>query len=207
MRVDLYVVLRKVVRKHLDSLCFLDLTPSIVTVSDDSTPVSVNFLPNNNNNKNNSYERRLKFLFLLLTILFFSSLYIPLARYDLALKRAAEQVEVSRIQAARAQTLEDKKTALLQRIDFLSARRNESAPMIILLQELTHRLPDDTWIYHLLIRNRELQIHGEATAASSLIRMIEASPYFEHAQFISSVTKNNIDDKEHFHISARLTPK
>ena len=73
-----------------------------------------------------------------------------------------------------------------------------------MINELTQLLPDNTWLSRLIIRNGELQIHGESDAAISIIQLLEDSSMFNDAQFRSPLTQNSITRKDKFHVSAMI---
>ena len=142
---------------------------------------------------------------LLVSVLLLAALYLPLLRYGSIAEQLERQVEQSRTQALQAQTLVNRKQTILERVDFLSHQTRRHIPAVRLLQDLTRRLPDHTWIYQLVINEGEIQLQGESEAATSVIRLLEESDYFEQAQFRSSVTKNDATRKERFHVAARIT--
>lgn len=206
LHVNVYVVLREVLQAHLDALRFLDLRPAAATtLGAGDTLDAVNFIPAVNKKANGSSGRRLTSLALVTLLLCCLSLYLPLLRHETTLGRLEQQVAHSRLQAMETQALIDQKAAILQRGDFLSNRYNRHTPVVLLLQDLTGRLPDNTWISRLTVNDDSIQIHGESAAAAALIQLMEESDYFEQARFRSPVTKNNATGKDQFHISARVT--
>ena len=204
LHVILYVVLRDVLRKRLDALRSLRLQPAVATPGSGDAPGSINFMPPPDRNLSNASDRRLRRLGLVTLILFLAALYLPLLRYGATLEQFENQVEQTRTQAMQARALDDKKQAIQQRINFLSDQDRRHVPFIHYVRELTHRLPDNTWIHRLVIRDGKMQVQGESAAAPSIIRILEASDYFEHVQFRSPVTKNNATGKEEFHVVSTL---
>ena len=205
IHINLYVVLRKILEKHLDSLRFLDLKPPAATTGADELKANINFLPRSDRNLDRARALRLKQAVLLVSVLLLAALYLPLLRYGSIAEQLERQVEQSRTQALQAQTLVNRKQTILERVDFLSHQTRRHIPAVRLLQDLTLRLPDHTWIYQLVINAGEIQLQGESEAATSVIRLLEESDYFEQAQFRSPVTKNNATRKERFHVAARIS--
>lgn len=72
-----------------------------------------------------------------------------------------------------------------------------------LLLELTTIIPKSVWIEKLNLEKNELEIVGYANSASSLISILETSPYFEDVKFTASITVRGLD-KEKFKIKAKL---
>jgi Tfp pilus assembly protein PilN len=69
-----------------------------------------------------------------------------------------------------------------------------------LLRELTETLPPDVWLTTLTLDAKGVEMTGQASTASALIPLLENSPYLEHVEFASPVTRGR--DKEQFRIRA-----
>ena len=204
LHIILYLVLRNVLHKFLDGLHFLDLQPTSATTDSGDKMEDINLMPPSDKRLSGSSDRRLTYLALATVIMFIASLYVPLLRHDAIIEQFEEQVEHSRMQAMLAQSLIDKKQAMTERVEFLFNQTQRHIPPLQIIQDLTRRLPDNTWINRLSIRVGEIQVHGESEAAAAVIQLMEESDYFEQAQFRSPVTKNNSTGKDLFHIAARL---
>jgi len=69
-------------------------------------------------------------------------------------------------------------------------RIDQKSPLKIpLLQDLTRRLPADTWLTRFNIHKGKIEIQGFSSSASKLISVIEGSPYFQNTAFNGSVVK------------------
>lgn len=205
IHINLYVVLRKILEKHLDSLRFLDLKPAAATTGADGLKANINFLSRPDRILDRAPARRLKQAALLATILLLAALYLPLLRYDSVAGQLEQQAEQSRTQALQARALINRKQSIVERVDFLSHQARRHIPVVRLMHDLTRRLPDHTWIYQLVINGGEIQLQGESDAATAIIRLLEESDYLEQAQFRSPVTKNAATRKERFHVAARIS--
>lgn len=80
----------------------------------------------------------------------------------------------------------------------------EQPRMIDLLQELTERLPDDTWVQNLDFREGEIQIRGESAQATALIDLLDQAPGITDVTFRSPVVQVAGSGKERFHISMKF---
>ena len=204
LHIILYLVLRSVLDKYLADLSFLDLQPASATTSSGNNIANINFMPPPDTRLNGRSDRRLIHLALATFILFIASLYVPLLRHGAIVEQFEQQVEQSSAHAMQAQSLLDKKQAILERVEFLSNQTQRHISPLRIIQDLSRRLPDNTWINRLNIRAGEIQVHGESEAAAAVIQIMEESDYFEQAQFRSPVTKNNSTGKDQFHIAANL---
>jgi general secretion pathway protein L len=132
--------------------------------------------------------------------------YVPLERKQSQAEALAGLVAEARAEAEAVQQLRAGIDRVRAESRFAFQRRNEAPTVLAVLNELTERLPDGTWLFQLQLRMNELQILGYSPAASSLIGIIEASPLFENARFRSPVTRDVRLGAEQFHVSADLAP-
>jgi general secretion pathway protein L len=97
----------------------------------------------------------------------------------------AAQAEMERLQAASA---------------FLAERRREVLPVTRLLGELTHVLPDNTWLVQLSMSEDKLQLTGYSSAAAGLIQQVTTSAAFRAPQFRSAVMQDSAVGRERFEL-------
>ncbi len=87
----------------------------------------------------------------------------------------------------------------------LIAKKKGTPSVIELINTLTELLTDDTWLTHLQLKSRKLQIQGQSPAASTLIGVLEASPLFKNARFVSPLTQDKKTGLERFQISMEMS--
>jgi Tfp pilus assembly protein PilN len=68
------------------------------------------------------------------------------------------------------------------------------------LKDLTELVPGDAWLQSVSMDRQGLELTGQATTASSLVPLLEASPWLERVEFTAPVTRNQ--SKEQFRIRA-----
>src|SRR5207248_667707 len=68
-------------------------------------------------------------------------------------------------------------------------------------RELTEILPNDAWLTTLSLDAKGVELTGAASAASTLIPLLENSPRLERVEFSSPVTRGR-DNREQFRIRA-----
>lgn len=125
------------------------------------------------------------------------------------------EVELAQLQEALGQVRRDaaEGAELAQRLEQLraaativSTQRTARPILVEVLEDLSVRIPDDTYLQRIELRQDELQLFGVSTAASNLIRQLEASPLLGDVRFESSVTRDAATGRERFTIVARLVP-
>ena len=91
----------------------------------------------------------------------------------------------------------ERKRRLLTTIDSLEAGTVRPLPV---LRDLTELLPNDAWLTSLSLDAKAVEVTGQAGAASSLIPLLENSPWLERVEFASPVTRGR--EREQFRIQA-----
>ncbi len=82
--------------------------------------------------------------------------------------------------------------------------KNSSPSLTGLMNILSQLLPNDTWLTHLKYNNNKLNIQGQSPSASALIGVMEASPLFSNARFVSPLTQDKKTGFERFQISVEV---
>jgi len=88
----------------------------------------------------------------------------------------------------------------------LARRKHDSQASVIVLEELSRILPDNTYVTTLHIDGATLQITGVTQDAPSLIGLMEQSRHFSRATFFAPTTHAPSDPGDRFHIEAKLEP-
>lgn len=139
--------------------------------------------------------------------MFLAALYVPPLSQAWRLNKLNEEVSALKPQATQARALREEYQALIARPRFLAAALDSRVAVIDILNELTIRLPDNTWISQLTLRGERLELQGESEAAGAIIELLDQSGYFTEVQFSSATTKSTATNKDRFHVSARVAPR
>ncbi|HXU89220.1 MAG TPA: PilN domain-containing protein [Methylomirabilota bacterium] len=96
----------------------------------------------------------------------------------------------------------DRKRKLITTVDALESTGIRPLPV---LRDLTELLPNDAWLTTVSLDGKGVEVTGAASAASTLIPLLENSPRLERVEFSSPVTRGR-DNKEQFRIRAAWEP-
>ena len=106
-----------------------------------------------------------------------------------------------------AETVDTLKRDLEARVDehnYLLEKRQTLVPATVALEELTHVLPDDTWVQQLDIKGNEMVIQGETASSVRLIGLFEQSDTFYDASFRSPLTKGQANGTERYQLALQM---
>ncbi|QBQ53537.1 PilN domain-containing protein [Nitrosococcus wardiae] len=202
--VRLVVVPRRILDEWLERLSHWGLQPAIVDVMG-TGPGRINLLPDEKRSSRSKALPRINMaLSLLLMVFTGAALLFPLWQersvvIDLMSKVSAAQEKAEAVIAIR-QRLEK----AIEASEFLVEEKEQYPSAVEFLYELTRILPDGIWLQQLDFTRGKIKVRGEATEASALIPILEASPYFQDVQFRSPVTTNARTGRDRFYITAQL---
>lgn len=166
-------------------------------------PLNINFLPRELRKKASRVAFYFLFALSLLALLFIAGwLGSSIAHQRLLLDRLNGELETLSTDVQRIQRLEGKVKALEEEIDFLNGISARRVRVLDLLKELTERIPETAWIQRFSFNADTIEIEGYADTASDLLSLLEASPRFGNAGFLSPITKGR-DGKERFRIGLK----
>lgn len=78
----------------------------------------------------------------------------------------------------------------------------KSRPALLeLIDTLSALIKEDTWLTHFKLKKGRLQLQGQSPTAEVLIGVLEASPLFNNARFVSPLTQDKKTGLERFQIS------
>ncbi|EIL98650.1 fimbrial assembly protein [Rhodanobacter thiooxydans] len=112
-----------------------------------------------------------------------------------AMRGEAQQV------AALRQQLQDNAGAA----GFLARRKHDTVAMLGLLQEVTERLPDSTWLERFSVDNTgQVGFQGQSQQAAKLLDVLKDSKLITDASFQGSIQPDPTTGKERFYLTARV---
>ena len=113
---------------------------------------------------------------------------------------------LARAKAASQETdaLRDRLGKLVKEDNFLHDKKWNTPSTVLVLEELSKLLPDDTFVVQLIFDGKTVQIQGETASSTSLIETLEASALFKDVSFKSQLTKIQGTPYDRFHLSATL---
>ena len=143
-------------------------------------------------------------LLVLVLVLAITAIAIPIWQKRTASMILLPLVDRTKQQAMETDALRRELEKLTAEYNFMLDKKQEIPPLIVLLDELSRLLPDDTWVQQFNLKGKELQIQGETASSSKLIALFETSRILHDANFRSPLTKGYIPNSERYHLAAEI---
>lgn len=209
IKVELALIPKRNLDALLTKLQALAFTPARVDVASvDSrnrheSGLHFNLLPRSLHDKPNNRKRVFQGLLATSAVLLLVLIgAMPIWMKHRYLRELENEIEQQTKSATQVQNLKQKADTSLRESDFLIKKKTAQPVMVEILNELSIRLPDDTWLEYFNYNTPKLQIHGQSPSASALIEILEASPILKDTSFVSQVSQDRISGFERFQITA-----
>lgn len=203
--VELNVIPKKSVDSQLSDLNKIGVSPKIVELENDSPGNGINVLQNKTKGNEHKTTKRVNFVLSFLTIsLALIALAVPLKQINWTLKETQHEINLAKKEAFEINHLKSSWEKSLDKKTFINNKVNSRKSVTEILDELTTIIPDNAWLNRLQIRGDTIRLHGESSAATSLIGIIDQSINFGDARFQSPVTNNVTTGNDRFQITAKI---
>lgn len=206
IEIELSLVQRDYLDPLLAALGRLGLSPDVVSLRDsaDSAGNLINLLPARRGLAGRQgWRKRLRAVWVPLLVL--GVLAWPFYRQSQELQELQAEVLQLKDQVEQARGLGSTLEELHSSRAFLQRQQAIAPQPLLLLDELTALLPDNTWLSRFEDDGRSLRLDGESAEASNLISLLESSPLLENVRFASPVTANPNTARERFSLVADVS--
>ena len=178
-----------------------------VYVADTAAPNgdAVNLMPTEQRTPEPSRLRGVNLGLLLLTLMLaMAAIAIHVWQKREAVITLMPMVDRAKLQAVATDALRREQEKLTAEYNFMLDKKHAAPPLVVVLEELSRLLPDDTWVQQFNFKGKELQIQGETASSSKLIALIESSSMLHDANFRSPLTKGYTPNSERYHLAAEV---
>ncbi|MEL6818612.1 MAG: PilN domain-containing protein [Pseudomonadota bacterium] len=115
-----------------------------------------------------------------------------------------KELQQATAQAGEVRALIAQRRQAVERIVAIRAEKTDAVPLTLIVEELSKILPDNAWLTDLELDGDTVRISGFTASASSLVSVLENSPYFEAPTFRNPVLRVSAEIGERFTISMKL---
>lgn len=145
-----------------------------------------------------------KFLLILAGILFATTLILPVAKnYWNANSYDSERLEISK-KVVEVKEILSTYRKMKKDIELSASLNKNNSKIIVLLDELTSAISDDTSLNRLSIEDGILRMQGVSVSASKLVSALDSTQNFSGVRFVAPVTQNRASGNENFTIEMTL---
>ena len=193
----------------LDTLARVGIEPDAISIrgAGENRYSAVNLLPASRRRSRGLRARRHVIALAVINVLLLAvAVTLPLLQKQHVIESLQPQVTAA-IEAAKNGTQLRREVERLSAAGtYLRNKKNDRTHFMQVLDEVSRLLPAHTWVHRVDYDGDEIQVQGESSEASTLIRTLEASPLFEGVQFRSPVMRVGSTEFERFHLSASISP-
>lgn len=204
LRVELIVAPKSALDSALTRLGPLSARLEGVDAIDaDGLPLGVNLLPPERRRR-----RRDPVLWINLALLVFTVFALGFAFWkSLENRREAvaalqAEVEARRVEARRVAALRERLADAAEGANFLARTRAQRPAMVEVVDDLSRRLPDGTWLERLNIQEGRVVLTGYSNEASATVGRLQGSPYLASAALAGSVQADPRTGRDRFTLTA-----
>lgn len=194
----------------LDELAGLGITPDRVDVAQGAALAGVDLLPLQRAPRRIDRQRRLNLaLAVAIVVLLIAAMGTWLHNRAAALDAMRTEVDAMQGDAKRVQALRQRLTESAGASGFLAKRKAESPAILPVMQELTARLPDDTWLERFTLNaSGQIGFQGQSPQAARLIDALKGAKTIAEPSFQGTIQADPTSGKERFYMQAKaITPK
>ncbi len=206
LEVELVVVPRKALAPQLDALGALaEGLAGIDVAGEDGQPIGVNLLSPDQRRQQRDPWRvwnwGLATLAVLATgLMLWQVLQNRRAAAEAFEARIAEQAAAGRQAAEKRQRL----VSLIEGQAFLDATRAKRPTSVEVIDELTRRLPDNTYLEKLSLEDQRMMLIGLSSEAPALISRLQGAPYWRSPALAGALQPDPTSGRDRFTLTAEL---
>lgn len=177
-----------------------------VDIADESgAPLRVNLLPAARRQRGNDPARRWNWILVAVALLAFAAgLWQILDNRRAAAEAFEKQVSVRAIEARRVGQQRQQVLDLVEGSAFLERTRSGRPTMIAVIDELSRRIPDNTYLEKLSMENGQLQLIGFSSDASGLVQRLEGSKLWRSPALAGALQPDPRSGRDRFTLTAEL---
>lgn len=207
--VELVVVPRTALQPHLDALGPLAGLLAGIDLADASgVPLRVNLLAPERRRQRSDPARAWNLALILIAILAVGlALWQMLANRRAAADAFEQSVDARAVDARRASALRQRLLDAVAGQTYLDQARAGRPTAIEIIDELSRRLPDHTYLEKLAIENDKILLIGLSSDASSLVQRLEGSKLWRAAALAGAVQPDPRTRRDRFTLTADLIIK
>jgi general secretion pathway protein L len=206
--VELALIPRERLQQVLNGLGGLAASLSAVDVADpEGRRLGYNFLPPEQRRSQRDARLWLNLGLVAATLLFlFLAMGHLLDNRAAAVESLSDQSESVQREARAVAKMRSNLEETAAAANFLAVEKSRQPSMVLLLDDLTRRLPDDTWLERLNFSRGEVSLNGQSSQAAKLLDILQDSTLLRSAALSGPIQPDARSGKDRFNITAGYGP-
>lgn len=202
--VQLALVTREHLARELALIDGLASTLSAVDVADaDGLRAGFNFLPADQRaRRNHTFGWLMAGLAGLTLVLLWLGMSQMIGNRAEAVRSLQAEVDARHEEARAVTRLRDELDAAAAGANFLAVEKANQPSMLLMLDELTRLLPDDTFLERLSASNGQLAMAGQSAQAPQLVKLLQGAVTFRSVSLSGPIQPDPRSGKDRFNIAA-----
>ena len=143
-------------------------------------------------------------LALIALVALFAAMQLMLHNRSAGLEALQKQVEASENNARDVRRLRNELSRSLSATSFIAKVRKQNPSMLDLLQDLTHRIPDNTALEKLSVNEGKVMLVGQSQQAPALIGLLQPSTLLQSPALAGAVKTDPRTGRERFTLTATV---
>ncbi len=204
--VQLALITRERLAQELTRLDGLASSLGAVDVAeDDGRRAGFNFLPAEQRaRRNHSFAWMMAGMAAFTVFLMWLAMSQMIANRRDAVERLQADVEAQRAEARAVLQLRDELDSAAAGANFLAVEKASQPSMLLVLDELTRLLPDDTYLERLSASRGELTLAGQSSQAPQLVKVLQEAKSFRGAALSGPIQPDARSGKDRFNLAAKF---
>ncbi len=151
-------------------------------------------------------RKRLRIAWAAMAMLWFGALILHVDHKLQVHEQLEQTADALRVEALEVGRHRDRLAEIQAQADWLAKEKQTAFSTLAMLDLLTQKLDDQTWLQRCELNDRRIVLTGVSASPASLIGELEALPMLSEVRFETAITRDAGNDGNRFKLSAKMTP-
>ena len=125
-------------------------------------------------------------------------------RYSIAEMELDGSIAAAESEVAKVRSMITARNSKIAQIAAVRDEKRDAVPMVSVLEEMSHVIPDSTWLTDIEVGGETVTFTGLSASAAALISVLEASPLFRSPTFYAPIVRASNQEGERFTINMEI---
>ncbi len=125
-------------------------------------------------------------------------------RYSIAETELDRSIAAAESEVVEVRSMIAARNSKIAQTSAVRDEKRDAVPMVSVLEEMSHVIPDSTWLTDIEVDGNEVTFTGFSASAAELISVLEASPLFRSPTFNAPIVRVTNQEGERFTINMKI---